>query len=297
LRKKAVTGTMFILLLMGVLNIVLTQSLVAEASPVTVFSVVPTSITDSTLGPGESFDVDIVISDVTDLGGYEFMLNYSTSVLTTSAADVTIVTDWFSPDGIRVWKKEVDDTLGYVRIIVTLPLGSLVGVDGSGTVVTVRFTVDDYGISVLDLNGTSLGDPFAEPISHETADGYFSNITGLFADLVRRKAWPEHHHYVISKDEDEYQTLHGKAKNLGDQTVWVKLVFNVTKKAGSSSIIETEPLLITPEEIVELSANFGPLTEEYAGKYSVSATCWYSYSGAAWLQGEKEKAFGFSIVP
>jgi len=85
------------------------------------------------------------------------------------------VTDWFSPDGIRVWKKEVDDTLGYVRIIVTLPLGSLVGVDGSGTVVTIKFTVDTVGTTVLDLNNTLLGDPFAEPISHSANDGFFSN--------------------------------------------------------------------------------------------------------------------------
>jgi len=54
-------------------------------------------------------------------------------------------------------------------------LGTFVGIDGSGTVVTIDFTVDDYGTTILDLNNTLLGDPFAEPIIHETNDGFFRN--------------------------------------------------------------------------------------------------------------------------
>lgn len=120
---------------------------------------------------------------------------------------------------------------------------------------------------------------------------------GVVADLVRRRAWSEHHHYDISKDEDEHQTLYAKVKNLGNQTVWVKAAFNITKDDGFSTVIESEPLLIEMNAIVELSADFGPLTNADAGKYYVSATCWYSQNKMVWRQGEKEKTFKFRIVP
>ena len=140
----------------------------------TAISVEPPAIVNEALVPGDTFSINITISDVENLGGYDFMLNYSTSVLTTSAADVTVVTDWFGPS-VHLWKKVVDDTLGYVRLWVTLPLGTVTGVDGSGTVVTIKFTVDDYGTSVLDLNDTFLGEPLGEEISHGTGDGFFIN--------------------------------------------------------------------------------------------------------------------------
>lgn len=121
--------------------------------------------------------------------------------------------------------------------------------------------------------------------------------SGTFADLVKRKAWPEHHHYDVSKDRDGYQTFYAKVRNTGNQLVWVKVVFNVTMDDGSSTIVESEPFLIEQEEIVELLANFGPLAGEDVGKYNVSATCWYSLDKIVWAQGEKRKTFKFTIVP
>lgn len=120
---------------------------------------------------------------------------------------------------------------------------------------------------------------------------------GMSADLVRRGAWPEHHHYDISQDEDGYQTLYAKVKNLGNQSAWAKAVFNVTSDDGSSITVETEPLLIAQEEIVELSSDFGPLTDKDVGKYYVSVKCWYGHKKIVWAQGEKEKTVKFNIVP
>lgn len=121
--------------------------------------------------------------------------------------------------------------------------------------------------------------------------------SGLFADLIQRKAWPEHHHYSISKQESTYQALQAKVKNLGNQTVWVKAVFNVTKDDVSSTIIESEPVSIAQGEIADVLANLGPLTEDDIGKYRVSATCQYSHNKIVWAQGEKKKTFKFDVVP
>ena len=121
--------------------------------------------------------------------------------------------------------------------------------------------------------------------------------SGVFADLIRRKAWPEHHQYDVSKDEDGYQTLYAKVENLGDQTAWVKAVFKITGAAGLSAIGESDPLLIAQGEIAELSAKFGPLTNQDTDKCEVSAFCWYSHNEKVWVQGEKTKTFKFTIVP
>ena len=209
--------------------------------------------------------------------------------------------------------------------------------DGSGVLATVTFEVVGYGCSAITLGAPETGlsnkygenelrnigtgeleycygeilrtppgqPPYMEPYEPwlnilSEGSGFFSNEgfpPGLSADLVRRSAWPEHHHYDVSKDEDGNQTLYAKVKNLGTLPAWVKAVFNVTGDDGLSTILETEPMSIETEAIVDLSANFGPLTDEDAGKYSISAECYYSHNEIWWAQGEKTKTFRFAIVP
>ena len=57
-------------------------------------------------GVGEEFSVDVYISDVKFLGGWEIQLAYDTSLLT--ATTVTVLTDWFGPE-VVVWKNLIDD--------------------------------------------------------------------------------------------------------------------------------------------------------------------------------------------
>ncbi len=147
---------------------------------------------------------------------------------------------------------------------------------------------------IIDENHQD-GYPLASPWAHSWIPPT-PPPAGAFADLVRRRAWPEHHHYVVSKDENAYQTLHAKVKNLGNQTVWVKAIFKIAKEDSSTEVTETDPLLITQEEITVLPANFGPLTEQDVGKYSISAFCWYSPDKVVWVQGEATKKFSFSVV-
>ena len=258
------------------------------SSDATAISMQPAGVVDETLGPGQSFTVDIVISDVTNLGGYEFTLSYSTSVLTTSAADVTIVTDWFSPDGIKVWTKKVDDTLGYMRLVVSLPLGTMVGIDGSGTVVTIKFTVDDYGTTVLDLHDTMLGDPWAVPIIHGASDGFFANVP-LPQLWIKDKGaqgggmWPEWH----VADPGTPQTLYARIVNTGDAGCYIKVKVNVySPNVGSLSPVSTGQAWIPPKEAhnvtVTLTADF---TDTHTtGVYYVSGTIEFSLDEVVWVQ-------------
>ena len=258
-----------------------------HASDSTAISVQPAGVVDESLGPGESFSVDIVISDVTNLGGYDFWLNYSTSVLTTSSADVTVVTDWFNgPKGIKVWKKVVDDALGYVRLWVTLGMGTLVGVEGSGTVVTIKFTVDALGTTVLDLNNTFLGDPFAVPISHQTADGFFTNVPLPIQLWIKGKGamgggvYPEWHVNVPGAE----QTLYARIVNTGDVGCYVKVEFSIYCPAvGRWSVVSSETW-IDPKPIDESVIVSATFTETHTtGVYYVSGLLHFSLDGSLWI--------------
>ena len=145
----------------------------AGASPVTL-SVDPPSIIDLAMVPPATFSIDVTVKDVTDLYGFEFMLNYTTAVLT--ANEITLGP--LFPPGAWEVATEIDNTTGYVRYMVTLPYGSESGVSGSGTLATIAFTVEGHGGSKLDLCNTLLGDSSKppKPINHTVIDGYFSNV-------------------------------------------------------------------------------------------------------------------------
>lgn len=67
---------------------------VAQSTPA--FSVEPPSIVDETIEIGDTFRINLTITDVTNLGGFEFNLTYDTRVLT--ATEMTLrngTTDFF----------------------------------------------------------------------------------------------------------------------------------------------------------------------------------------------------------
>jgi len=145
------------------------------ASPTTIrLYVDPSSIIDTNMVAGTTFTVNINVKDVTDLYGFDFWLNYTTAVLT--ATNVTVGP--FFPSNSKVWKKVINDTLGYVRYMVALPLGTPKGggLNGSGTLAIINFTVDYLGGTILDLCNTLLGDSYAVYMAHDVYDGYFSNV-------------------------------------------------------------------------------------------------------------------------
>ncbi|MDH5771008.1 MAG: cohesin domain-containing protein, partial [Candidatus Bathyarchaeota archaeon] len=184
---------------------------------------------------------------------------------------------------------------------------------GGGPLAFITFEVVGIGGSPLNLGvntglanktgGWELG-PDWEPILKGAnpdifTDGYFDNrftIADISADPVRRSAWPEHHHYVISKDEDDYQTINAKVKNLGVIDVYVKVTFEVSKDGADPTTYETPTEFMTPGEMRNLFHNL-PMTTGNEGKYTVTARCQYSPDGDYWFLGEKTKTFGFAVVP
>jgi hypothetical protein len=248
---------------------------------------------ESVADPGGSFTVSVSIQDAVDLYSYETKLGFDPNILSVASVDEGpfIRDQTTSPMG-TYWTFIVGADYVYA---VDLTLGMYPGVSGNGVLFTVTFNVLDAGTCDLDLYDTILLDSTGTAMSSDSADGYF--YTNARADLVRRSAWPEHHHFVVSKDEDAIQTLAAKAKNIGPLDLYVKITFDVMRDDTFVTTVSTAEVVVAPDAIVDLTADFGPLEPMDAGKYYVSAKAWYSWSGTYWSQGEKVKTFSFAVVP
>lgn len=260
---------------------------IAFANPGTLVYVDPEEV--SCLVPCESFDVNITIAEVVDLFSWAAKVRFDGNVL-----KVTSVTEGpflkGQPGGTFFIKKIYSN---YVDVA-CVTLGAYPGVTGSGVLMTITFHVEDAGHSAIDIDDDILLDSTLTTIAHDTADGYFDSCAK--ANLVKKSAWPDKHHFDISK-HGENQTLWGKAKNLGPIDLYVKVMFDVVRDDGDVATVETDVVTLVPDQEMDLSTKFGPLTNLDTGRYHASASCWYSSSGTYWTQGVKIKAFSFAVVP
>lgn len=262
---------------------------ITYATPSTLVYVDPA---ENVANPCEYFDINITVMDVVDMYSWALKVGFNRYVLeVTSATEGPFLKDQVGSTFFiaKIYPEYVD--------LACSTLGLVPGASGSGVLVTITFHVKDLGECVLDVYDDILLDSTLTEIAHDTADGYFCyDHTTITADLVRKSAWPYKHHFVISK-HGEYQTLYGKVRNLAPMNLYLKVVFEIVRDDGDVKTVETGASLIAPDAIMDLTGAFGPLAGEDAGRYHVSASCWYSYSGDYWAQGEKIKAFSFAVVP
>jgi len=248
--------------------------------------------------PGESFTVDINIQDANDLYSYEVKLGYNPDILeVASILEGPFIKDQTTAPLGTLWSTIYGADYVYA---VCVTMMKYPGVSGSGTLFNVTFNVIDPGACDLDLYDSIMLDSNGALLSHDVADGDFS--TPVRANLLRRSAWPERRHFVVSKDEDfngthANQTLNAKAKNLGSIDILIKVTFDIMRDDSFLVSVSSDETLVTPGTIVDLTAIFGPLGPSDAGKYYVSARAYYSWSGDYWHPGEKVKTFSFAVVP
>jgi len=133
----------------------------------------PSSIVSQTYVVGTNFVVNVSVSDVVGLYGFEFKLGYNTTVLD----GISVVKGPFFPDPPKIFvaKMLINETMGFVWVGVTLvppePARS-----GSGTLATITFRVAASGRSPLNLYDDKLGDGTGSPIPHNTVDSHFDNL-------------------------------------------------------------------------------------------------------------------------
>lgn len=136
-------------------------------------AVEPEEISDPTLLPPATFQINITIADVENLCGYEFNLSYDPNILACLSLKIqdvlneTNYTPEFSADSQR----------GFVWVKVTYyPPAEPITTYDPAALVTLGFRVKGMGSTDLDLHDTLLTDCAGEPISHEALDGYFCSI-------------------------------------------------------------------------------------------------------------------------
>lgn len=146
-------------------------------------SVSPSSIVDPTKGIGSTFSVNISISNVDDLYGWEYKLGYNGTIL-----NATSVTEglFLNASGTKpTFFKVVNKTnVGGVGLVwATCTIKTLIpGTSGSGNLSTIYFQVKARGNTTLDLHSTKLAG-FAQTVwspriyqqTHSVVDGFFDN--------------------------------------------------------------------------------------------------------------------------
>ena len=125
----------------------------------------------------ETFSVDVKITNVTDMFGYQFELYYNTSVLNCTGVELPsghFLEPSLNPNNIIVIKQEYDNaynaTHGRVWVAACL-LGPEPSKNGSGTLATISFKATAKGTSTLDLQGTGLIDTSPKWITINVVDG------------------------------------------------------------------------------------------------------------------------------
>jgi len=144
----------------------------------------PLSILNPDLIPCQNFSIDIKVENVVDLFSWEFKLYYKNDILNgTQVTEGPFLSNVGSTNfQIKEFNDSFNATHGIVWVNCTLlapPPAS-----GNGTLVTISFHVEDLGETTLELENTSLKDPWGVPIPHMVFNGYFNNVlkAHLFVD-------------------------------------------------------------------------------------------------------------------
>jgi hypothetical protein len=138
--------------------------------------------------PGQSFLIDVNVTAVTNLKGFEFKLDYNTTILNATLVSPSAVTQsatkWLPIDANMTFHWDgpptINDAIGRVWIYGW----GFSTYNGSGVLVTVNFTATAVGNSTLHLYEDYLYDNWADEIAHTTLDGSVTVIPEFPAFII-----------------------------------------------------------------------------------------------------------------
>jgi hypothetical protein len=156
--------------LLGIFVVVLAYVILSSpsSSPSTLLFVEPQAVQGTT---GQNFTINITISHVSRLYGWEVKIGWNASVLDL----VDVIEGSFLKNAGPTFLTHVTNVAsGYSLIDCTLK-GAVAGVDGQGVLVRAQFHVKIGGACDLSLYDTKLIGYDEQPISHETNGGHFTS--------------------------------------------------------------------------------------------------------------------------
>jgi len=122
---------------------------------------------------GQNFVVNLSVSDVSNLYAWQIKLAYDHTIL---ELVTTAQGSFLGASDMTFFTYKVNDTSGFLLMDCTL-LGNLSGVNGSGTLATIEFHVEQSGSCDLSLYDTQLIDPSEQTIEHSSNNGHFSSVS------------------------------------------------------------------------------------------------------------------------
>jgi len=168
MKKKII----IVISLFAILAITLVYIIIKMSTPTTVLYVDPQAVQGTI---GQDFTINISISNVIDLYGWEFKLRWNTAIL-----EVINVTEgpFLRNGGSTFFVPKINNIAGYVTVDCTL-LGNITGVSGNGALAAIQFHVKESGACDLIIYETTLINS-AEPeqsIIHKVINGHFSSVS------------------------------------------------------------------------------------------------------------------------
>ena len=131
------------------------------------------------VGAGQTFDVDIIVTDVADLAGWEVQFKYDASVLQVATTNVELFLAAAEAGRMLNLSQPVPGQPGNYRFIVAdMTPGAAGGHSGSGALARVTLVAVATGTSFLTLDGVELGSLEAVPIGDVNGDGEFDGPIG-----------------------------------------------------------------------------------------------------------------------
>lgn len=252
-----------------------------------------------------SFSVDVVVTDVINLYGYQFEVRYDTDVLTATAItmgdflgenEAPTMDDTYPDYDYFVWDRRIMDGEGAVYLAVTLSLGTPPpGISGSGILCTIDFSVDAAGESIIDITNELMNDWVPTPIDHATCDGWYATEEAGEYAVSLRTGWVEDRHYVISKDPDGIIEFSAMVKNKGTGTTLTRAVFCIMdEELKVVDTITTDGAIIQPNEILKVTVGWYGYSSP--SKYNVEIGCEYIDATGSWVGGLKGSPSGHREV-
>lgn len=223
----------------------------------TVLSVNPSTIIASV---DDTFSVNITISDVNDLGGWEFKLYYLSSKLN----GTNLIEGPFLKQGGLTYFAIINFTDNYnathgIAWVTCVLLGTSLEVDGSGTLAIITFKAQQLGTSVLSFTDTLLSD--SQPIPHVALNGTVQILPHDVAitNLTLSKT-------IIGQGSTAKMDVN--VSNQGNFTE----AFNVTLYTNTTAIA-TQTITLTSGNFTTVTLTWN--TSGFAkGNYTISAYAW-----------------------
>ncbi len=158
----------FLFIIAALLLVFAMFSPLAQCSTVAHLYVSPALIDDPHLDIGDSFTLDVLLANISDMAVCQFNLTYKPTILSCKGVWIKALDHTPNP------KWEVNDYAGYVWLNVTygIPITTV----PPETIATLIFYVQGKGSTPLEFVSSELLDSNGLPISHETTGGFFKNF-------------------------------------------------------------------------------------------------------------------------